>query len=91
MSFLRLVYSQFNVYNNSMVRLTFTASTALVSVSAAQSFPVPSFPQILHSSAKTSGGHRHEYDTLKQQSAAQQGSGTGSLTLKTWRKYGSES
>jgi len=91
MSLLRLVYSLLNVYNNCMVRLAFAAGAALVRADAAQFFPVPSFPQIPHSSAKTSGGIVMNTTYRGSSPAAQKGSGMGSLTLKTWRKYGSES
>jgi hypothetical protein len=56
MSFLDLACRAFNVYNNCMVRLIFTAWPPASSAGAAQSFPVPSFPQIPQtciSSAKT--------------------------------------
>lgn len=49
MSFLSLACRAFNVYNNCMVRLIFTAGVPVSSAGAAQSFPVPSFPQMPHS------------------------------------------
>uniref|UniRef100_UPI004056FA8C hypothetical protein n=1 Tax=Candidatus Electronema sp. TaxID=2698783 RepID=UPI004056FA8C len=48
MSFLSLACRAFNVYNNCMVRLIFTAGPPASSAGATQSFPVPSFPQMPH-------------------------------------------
>jgi hypothetical protein len=93
MSFLRLACLQFNVYNNNMVRLTFTAGHRLRSAGAAQSFPVPSFFQIPQSQPVRLRHLRRAQSWLADcdnhggsSTAAQQGSGMGSLTLKTWRK-----